>query len=240
MKAKRFTLVELLVVIAIIAILAGLLLPALKAAKDQAGIASCTNNLKQCGLIYFNYAYDYNDNLPLGAYSRLNSFIGGVEVPLYYDYQLKRDLFICPGNSEWSDTKVGSVRMTEWPTAQTSINYFYIGGYSNRPLSTAYWGWLSTNFPLFSSGIRPTPTLSTNMATASICPLMWDASYSIDGTYSTQTQSFLPKRSNHPNKSNGFYARGENMLFVDGHVSWISLDNGIGSTCFLTGMKGWK
>ena len=61
-----FTLIELLVVISIIAILAGLLLPALSRAKAQGKQATCYNNLKQMGLAMIMYADDSNGLVPRG------------------------------------------------------------------------------------------------------------------------------------------------------------------------------
>ena len=106
---KIFTLIELLIVVAIIAILAGMLLPALNKARNTAKKISCTNQLRQMGNALHMYTNDYQDYIP-GCYGIKNDADSASWVKVMAPYAGTAVLWVCPGSADASRPEAAQLK----------------------------------------------------------------------------------------------------------------------------------
>jgi len=149
---KAFTLIELLVVIAIIAILIGLLLPAVQKVRAAAARAQCSNNLKQLGLAVQNYASTYNSQLPALTSSTgapaYGNYQGGIFITLlpYIEQQSLYNAAVANVGDTWDGNANPRPRLSPMKTYQCPADFTLSSGWSGSTNPSAVGSWMGGSY----------------------------------------------------------------------------------------------
>jgi prepilin-type N-terminal cleavage/methylation domain-containing protein/prepilin-type processing-associated H-X9-DG protein len=221
-RQNGFTLVELLVTISIIGLLAGLSIPAIKAAQDKAKQATCSSNLKQLGVALSSYLAENNGVFP-GLHTQANATI-------VWPHRLRpylgnnHNLFWCPAENRNAKWPVTYTSPTPHSNPQLASYGYYQGEAIFNPETRFSYGYNDAG-TIGDQGLgssiddqaRPLPRITQIVKPSQMVAIgdttsdgSWDAA--LDPTNDREA----PK---------GRHGGGANILCVDGHVENVRVEN---------------